>query len=75
MSEPSQTGIPNEVYDLVSILYHALQGGQTYAKYIQDAGSNQNLAQFFQEVQQQDQQRAQRALQLLNELGSQSGGS
>ncbi len=54
MTEESRTGIPNEVYDLASILYHALQGAQTYDKYIQDAGSDQDLAQFFQSAKQQD---------------------
>ena len=71
MTEPSRTGVPNEVYDLVSVLYHALEGGQTYEKYIQDAGSNQELAQFFRQCQQEDQQRAQRAQQLLTQLSSQ----
>lgn len=31
------TGISDAVYDLVSVFYHAAQGGQTYAKYIEDA--------------------------------------
>ncbi len=47
MTEQSRTAIPNEVYDLASILYHALQGAQTYDKYIEDAGGNEQLAEFF----------------------------
>lgn len=31
------TGTRDETYDLVSILYHALQGAETYDQYIQDA--------------------------------------
>jgi len=59
------TGASNQQYDLVSVLYHALEGAQTYDKYIQDAQGDQELVQFFQQAQQQDSQRAQQALQLL----------
>ena len=31
------TGTPDEQYDLVSVLYHALQGGETSEQYIEDA--------------------------------------
>ena len=31
------TGTPNEQYDLISVLYHALQGGETSELYINDA--------------------------------------
>lgn len=67
MAEESRTGIPNEVYDLASVLYHALQGAQTYDKYLQDAGSNEDLAEFFRNAKQQDEQRAQEALRLLDQ--------
>lgn len=67
MSEEGRTGIPNEVFDLASVLYHALQGAQTYDKYVQDAGSNQELAEFFRNAKQQDEQRAQEALRLLDQ--------
>jgi hypothetical protein len=60
----SATGISNATYDLVSVLYHALEGGATYDKYIQDA--EQELAQFFRQVQQEDAQRAQQAKSLLD---------
>jgi hypothetical protein len=61
----SGTGTSNPTYNLVSVLYHALQGADLYQKYASDAGSDQDLANFFREVQQQEQQRAQRAKQLL----------
>jgi hypothetical protein len=32
------TGVRDEHYNLVSILYHALQGAETYDTYISDAG-------------------------------------
>jgi len=64
----SATGISNATYDLVSVLYHALEGGATYDKYIQDAEQegDQELAQFFRQVQQDEAQRAQQAKSLLD---------
>ncbi len=61
------TGVSDNAYNLSSVLYHAAQGGTLYAKYIEDAQreGDQELAEFFREVQQQDAQRAQRALALL----------
>ena len=58
----SATGISNARYNLVSVPYHALEGGATYDKYIQDAEneSAQELADFFRQVQQEDAQRASR---------------
>jgi hypothetical protein len=61
----SGSGTKDATYNLVSVLYHALQGAETYAQYATDAGSDQDLASFFREVQQQEQQRADRAKQLL----------
>ena len=61
----SGTGTSNPTYNLVSVLYHALQGAELYQKYASDAGGDQDLASFFREVQQQEQQRAERAKQLL----------
>ena len=47
----SGTGTSNPEYNLVSVLYHALQGADLYQKYASDAGSDQDLANFFREVQ------------------------
>ena len=65
----SATGISNARYNLVSVLYHALEGGATYDKYIQDAENegDQELADFFRQVQQEDAQRAQQAKSLLDQ--------
>lgn len=67
MSQQSKTGTSNEYYNLVSIMYHALKGAQTYDTYIRDAqqSGDNDLAQFFREVQQEDNRRAERAKQLL----------
>jgi rubrerythrin len=65
----SATGVSNARYNLVSVLYHALEGGATYDKYVQDAEQegDQELADFFRRVQQQDAQRAQQAKTLLDQ--------
>ena len=60
-----KTGTNDPTFNLISVLYHALQGAETYEKYASDAGSDQDLANFFREVQQQEKQRADRAKQLL----------
>jgi rubrerythrin len=61
------TGVSDNTYNLSSVLYHAAQGGTQYAKYIEDAEreGDQELAEFFRQVQQRDAQRAQQARDLL----------
>jgi glycerol-3-phosphate O-acyltransferase len=61
------------VYDLVSIQYHALQGADTYAKYLKDAEGHEDVQQFIREVQQQDAQRAERCHALLRDLTKEHG--
>jgi hypothetical protein len=58
---------PDITYDLVSVVYHALQGCQTYEQYAQDAEQEgqQEIAQFLREVMQEDQRRADRGQELL----------
>jgi rubrerythrin len=65
--EERATGTPNTVYDLTSVLYHALEGGATYETYIRDAeeSGDGDLAEFFRQVQEEDRRRAQRARELL----------
>jgi hypothetical protein len=70
------TGTRDITYDLVSVIYHALQGAETTALYIADAEQegNQELATFFREAKDEYQSRADRAKQLLTtHLGSQQG--
>ena len=56
-------------YNLVSTLYHALQGAETSRVYMQDAKSagDNELNEYFQDVQRQYQQLADRAKKLLNQ--------
>ena len=69
----ANTGTKDATYNLVSVLYHALQGADLYEQYANDAGSDQDIANFFREVQQQEQQRADRAKQLLASRLQQGG--
>ena len=52
MSEGT-TGTRDEHYNIISVLYHALQGAEMCTTYLQDAeqAGDQELAQFFREVQ------------------------
>lgn len=69
----SITGVSNPTFNLVSILYHALQSAQTYDTYIRDAEQqgDTNLAQFLRRIQSEDSNRAQYAMQLLAQRVSQ----
>jgi hypothetical protein len=61
------TGTPDHHYDLISVLYHALQGGETSQLYIDDArtAGDEELATFFEQVQTEDRNRAERGRRLL----------
>jgi hypothetical protein len=68
------TGTRDITYDLVSVIYHALQGAETTALYIADAKQegNSELEQFFTQAKDEYQARADSAKQLLTtHLGSQ----
>lgn len=65
----AHTGTSNEQYDLVSVLYHALEGAETYQKYVEDAqqAGDSELADFFQDAMDKSRQCADRAKQLLSQ--------
>jgi rubrerythrin len=62
------TGISDTVFNLGSVFYHAAEGAQVYAKYIEDAEreGDTEVVEFFREVQQQDAKRAQKAKEFLS---------
>ena len=66
-SETEETGTTDAHYNLVSVLYHALQGAETCGTYIEDAeeAADQELVDFFEEVQEENRNRAERAKELL----------
>ena len=63
------TGIRDETYDLVSVLYHASQGAQTAMQYVQDAEQegDQELVQFFRDAQTWQRHLAEQAKELLKQ--------
>jgi hypothetical protein len=63
----SETGTKNVTYDLISVLYHALQGAETYAQYSKDAHDRGDpiLGEFFDQVQNEMKQIAARCKALL----------
>jgi 4-diphosphocytidyl-2C-methyl-D-erythritol kinase len=65
--EEAVTGTRDKHYDLVSILYHTLEEADILEVYMEDAASegDDELAEFFQQVQEEDRRRAERAKQLL----------
>ena len=67
MSIEEKTRTSNPAYDLVSVMYHALQGAETYDRYIADAEerADRELADFFRETQGHNCEIADRAKALL----------
>ena len=63
------TDTSDEHYDLVSVLYHSLEVAETYDIYIEDAeeAGDQELVEFFRDIQNQNRQIVVRAKQLLKQ--------
>ena len=70
------TGTRDVTYDLISVVYHALQGAETYQMYEHDAQQegDQEAAALFHEAHQSSRQWADRAKTLLGLRMSQRGG-
>lgn len=69
------TGTRDAHYDVISILYHTLQEGETLAQYIEDAeqAGDPELSRFFRDVQEEDRKRAERAKEILQPRLGQAG--
>jgi len=67
MDDKLITGIKDKHYDLISVVYHLLQGAETYQMYSNDAEreGDQKVAQYFRDVQAQNRELAQRGKSLL----------
>ena len=65
--EERQTGTRDEHYNLISALYHLLEGASTCEQYIRDAeeAGDQDLAQFFRDWQDEQRNLSERAKNLL----------
>ena len=63
------TGTKDEHYNLISVLYHALQGCETAEQYAQDAerGGDKELADFFRRVVRENREIADEGMQLLRQ--------
>ena len=61
------TGTGDVTYNLVSVLYHSLQGAETYEFFESDAeeSGDEEAKTFFREVREEEQRRADRAKLLL----------
>jgi rubrerythrin len=68
------TGTHDVHYNLISVLYHTLQGAETSMQYVSDAekSGDEEVARFFREVQEEDRRRAERAKALLGQRLSQA---
>jgi hypothetical protein len=69
------TGTQDVHYNLISVLYHTLQGAETSTQYVSDAeeSGDEELARFFRDVQEEDRRRAERAKTLLGQRLSHGG--
>jgi hypothetical protein len=65
--DTAQTGVRDATYDLISVVYHALQGAETYKMYEEDVERTQDseLAQFFRQACEEEKRRAQQGKALL----------
>ena len=78
MSESKKiTGTSDVNYDLVSVIYHALQGAETYESYVRDAeeAGDRELSRFLSDVQEENRRRVSRARELLIERWGVDGSS
>lgn len=68
-SAPTERGTSDDLYGVVSVLYHALQGAETYDEYADDAreAGDSELVTFFEECREEELRRAERAKALLAE--------
>lgn len=75
MQEKSQhmTGTHDVHYNLISVVYHTLQGAETCMQYLSDAekSGDEEVARFLREVLEEDRRRAERGKALLAQRLSQ----
>jgi hypothetical protein len=66
-----ETGFDDVTFDLISVQYHALKAGHDYGQYVRDAenAGEDEIAQFFRDVMQQDSERGHRCHEFLVRLG------
>ena len=72
-----ETGLDDVSFDLISLQYHSLKAGHDYGQYVRDARNAglDEVATFFEQVMQEDAQRAARCHELLGTLGRSEQGT
>ncbi len=65
MSDQQATGTSDPTYNVISVVYHALQGAETIQQYLDDDGVDEELKTYFQQVQQGYRRAAEMGKQLL----------
>ena len=69
----AETGTRDETYDVIAVVYHALQGAENCEIYAEDT-EDDDLRGFFEESQKSQQQLAERGKQMLQKLLQKEGG-
>jgi hypothetical protein len=71
----ASTGVDNTTFNVISVVYHALQGAETIQKYLRDGhGQDAKVVQFLRDAQEQNKRLAQRGQECLHQLMMQQGG-
>jgi rubrerythrin len=72
-----ETGFDDVSFDLISLQYHSLKAGHDYGQYVRDAKNAglDEIASFFEQVMQEDSQRAARCHELLGTLSKSEQGT
>ena len=72
-----ETGFDDVSFDLISLQYHSLKAGHDYGQYVRDAKNAglDEIASFFEQVMQEDSQRAARCHELLGTLAKSEQGT
>ncbi len=73
MSDQQATGTTDPTYNIISVVYHALQGAETIQMYLDDSGTDDELRTFFQQVQQGYRRAADMGKRLLAQRLQQEG--
>jgi len=66
-----ETGFDDVTFDLISVQYHSLKAGHDYGQYVRDAenANQQDIADFFRQVMEQDSARGHQCHEFLRRLG------
>jgi len=65
MSDQAATGTSDPTYNVIAVVYHALQGAETIQKYLDDTETDEELKTFFTQVQQGYKRAAEMGKQLM----------